>query len=397
MDACQRGVVLLLCQLAALELLGEELRRVGLALVGSLLAHILQHHLYAAAGTDVGDARAHHAGAENTDLGEARLGHAGRASHAGLDVVQLEPEGIDHVAGHRAARQLDEVARLDAQRRVHIHLRAFHSRAQDGLGRGHHALGFFAEHRGHDHQLRRQRRVRGCAAGHFVARHVPGLLRLRVRGDPGARLLEHVFLGAREFMHQAELKAFLGVELLTFHQERQRGLQAQQPHHPHHAAAAGQQAQRHLGQAERGLGVVQRNAVVRAQADLPATAERGAVDGSHHRLAQRFQLAHLLLQRLREVPHELRGLLLRLHHFFQVRACKERGLGRAQDHARQIGLGLELRHHGGEVLAEGDIHQVRRFRGVVEDHVDDVGRVLFVANAFHVCCFPVLRFFRGAR
>lgn len=157
-----------------------------------------------------------------------------------------------------------------------------------------------------------------------------------MRGDPGACLFEHLVFRTCEFLHQSERDALGRVELLAFHQEGQRGLEAQQPHHPHHAAAAGQQAQRHFGESERGLGVVERDAVVRAEADFPTAAEGRAIDRRHYRLAQRLELAHLLLQRLREVPHELRRLLLCLHHFLEVCAGKESGFGRAQYHSCQI-------------------------------------------------------------
>ena len=55
------------------------------------------------------------------------------------------------------------------------------------------------------------------------------------------------------------------------------------------AAAAGQQAEGDLGQAELRLRVVERDAVVAGERDLEAAAERGAVERGDDRLAERLQ------------------------------------------------------------------------------------------------------------
>ena len=59
------------------------------------------------------------------------------------------------------------------------------------------------------------------------------------------------------------------------------------------AAAAGQQAQRHLGEADDGARDVGDDAVVARERDLQAAAERGAVDGGDDRLAQGLQRAQV--------------------------------------------------------------------------------------------------------
>src|SRR5699024_1164059 len=73
-DAGQQGRGLLLGGAAALERLGLDLLRVGLALLGVRLLDVLEDHLDAGLGADIGDAGAHHAGAEDADLGELGLG-----------------------------------------------------------------------------------------------------------------------------------------------------------------------------------------------------------------------------------------------------------------------------------------------------------------------------------
>ena len=114
---------------------------------------------------------------------------------AGVDLVELEPEGADHVLRHLAGGQLGEIARLDQLRGVEIDLGALHRRAHDLLGRREATLGLVAQHRRCDGQHLRHVGTGRRTAGNLVAGAVPGLLRRRVGEDPGAGLLQH-FLGA---------------------------------------------------------------------------------------------------------------------------------------------------------------------------------------------------------
>ena len=83
------------------------------------------------------------------------------------------------------------------------------------------------------------------------------------------------------------------VPLALEQQLQQRVGDAEHAHGARDAAAAGQQAELHLREAEHGLGVVDDHAVVRGQRDLQAAAERGAVDRGDDRLAERLQPAQL--------------------------------------------------------------------------------------------------------
>ena len=93
-----------------------------------------------------GDTGAHHAGTEHADL--LRLGFrvALRARATGVDLVELEPEGADHVLRHLTAGELGEIARLDDLRGVEVDLRAFDRGAQDLLRGREAALGLVAQH-----------------------------------------------------------------------------------------------------------------------------------------------------------------------------------------------------------------------------------------------------------
>jgi hypothetical protein len=77
-----------------------DLAAVGLAGVGLLLRHVLQHGGDAAAGLRVGDAGAHHAGAQDADLVRLELRHRFGRDWP-LDRVHVEEEGVDHVLRHR--------------------------------------------------------------------------------------------------------------------------------------------------------------------------------------------------------------------------------------------------------------------------------------------------------
>ncbi|MNY11112.1 hypothetical protein D3C86_1441220 [compost metagenome] len=70
-----------------------------------------------------------------------------RPRAAGIDFVELEPEGADQVFRDLAGGQLGEVAGFDQVRGVEIHLRALDRCAEDFLRRGHRALGFAAQDR----------------------------------------------------------------------------------------------------------------------------------------------------------------------------------------------------------------------------------------------------------
>ncbi len=72
-DAGEDGVRLLSRRFTSADGLLEQVRRVALALLRRVDAHVLEHHLEAGLRADIGDPRAHHAGAEDTYLAEGVL------------------------------------------------------------------------------------------------------------------------------------------------------------------------------------------------------------------------------------------------------------------------------------------------------------------------------------
>ena len=231
-DPAEQLVGLLLGELAALDALGVELLGVGLALLGRLERDVLEHDLHAGAGARVGDAGAHHPGAEDADLGGLPALDALRAQRSGVDRLEVEEEGLDHVLGLLVDDQVGEVAALDARGGVEVDLRALdrgaHDRARRGVDR---ALGLLAQQGGERRQELRQRgRLRG-AAGDLVAGAVPRVLRrvlvVLVLEDPRLRGGHELLAGRQHLVDEALGQRALRVELGAGHQHvHQRGLQA---------------------------------------------------------------------------------------------------------------------------------------------------------------------------
>ena len=194
---------------------------------------------------------------------------AGRLA-AGVDGVQVEPERRDHVLGDLAADQVGQVAGLDPQRGVEVHLAALDGRRQDVVrGRHRRALELLAQGGGKGRQHRRERRVGRGAAGDLVALAVPGLGRLRVGLDPAPGGGQQLLGVAGQLVDDAGLDRLGGAEPLALEQQLGQGVgDAEHPDGPGHAAAAGQQAEGHLGQAE--LGIFWRGGPARSGGGRPA-------------------------------------------------------------------------------------------------------------------------------
>ena len=231
------------------------------------------------------------------------------------------------------------------------------------------------QHGGRDDQAARDLGVGRRATRNLVALDVPGLLRLRVGGDPGQGPRAQLAIAGHQFMHQAQFVPLARVEQLAFHDERLRAHQAQQARHLGDAGGAGDQAQGQLGQAELSLGVVHRDAVVRGQRHLPAAAQRAAVQARDDGNPQRLQRAEGVLEALDLGEQRGRVGAGQAHHAFQVGAGKKGFLGRGQDHTLElILLGSDLRHGGGDVGLPRGAHGVDgRARLVEGDGGDAIG------------------------
>jgi hypothetical protein len=376
LDERERGVRRLTRHGALRHALLEDLGGVGLALLGALERDVLQHTGDAHGGRGVGDALPHHASAQDAHLLGERLRDVLRTAGAAADLLQVEEERLDHVLRDAAGGELHEVAALDALRGVEVHLRALDGGAHDGARRRVvRTLQLLLQVGRERRQVARELGVAGRAAGHLVALGVPGLRGLRVGGDERTRLRQHVVGVLGQLVDEAGGERLRGLEARTLDEHVHDGLlHAEQAHGAHDAAAAGQQAERDLGQAQLDARVVEAHAVVTCERDLEATAEGGAVDGGHHGHAQRLERAQLSGD-LAHVREHVGGVLgLRLAQHLQVAAGEEGLLGGGQDHAlhgARLHLALEPRHGALHGLLVELVHGVRGLVGVVHRQRDD--------------------------
>ena len=217
------------------------------------------------------------------------LADALRTRAAGVDVLQVQEERLDHVLGDLAGDQLSEVAALDAAGGVEVHLRALDGRVEDGARRRHRrTLELLAQQRRERRQDAGQARRRRSAARHLVALGIPRLgVAVGVGLDPRLGGGDQFVHGRHQFVDQTDLLGLARLEAGALAEHlHERLLDAEHPHSAGDATAAGQQAQRHLGEADDGAWHVGDDPVVARERDLQATAKRGAVDGGDDGLAQ---------------------------------------------------------------------------------------------------------------
>ena len=358
-DAVQQRLLVMRVHAALFDPRLRDLAAVGLAVLGLLRRHILQHRGDAATGLRVGDAGTHHAGAQDAHLLRLEARDVPGPRLAGLDGVQVEEEGVDHVLRHRPGHQAGEVTAFDARGGVVVHLRAFRHGGQRGL-RGRVAPARLHLQHGRRHGQRTgDLRVGRRAAGHPVILGIPQMLGLRVLGDPGQGARAQVTLAAHQLVHHADLQRLVGAEQPAFHDVGLRAHQAQQAGELGDARTAGDQPQRQLWQAELQLGIVDRDAVVAHQRRLHATAQGAAIDAADHRDAQGLQRAEVLLDALDLGVDARRVGLGHAHHALQVGAGEEGLLGRSQDQALELVLVLQhLLGHGLQVVLPLQAHGV---------------------------------------
>ncbi len=374
-------------QPAAIDRLGVELLAVGLPLGSGLGGDVLEHDLHPGAGARVGDARAHHAGAEDGDLGRLELLDPLGTELARVDRLQVEEERLRHVLEVLADQELGQVAALDPAGGVDVDARSLDRRREDrALGGIDRALGLLAEQRRERREERRElRRLRG-AAGHPVARAVPGVAGglgvVAMLEDPRLRGRQQVVPRCHDLVDQTLGQRVGRLEPGALEQHvHQPRLQAEHPDDAGHAATTREQAEGRLGQPDQGGGVVDDDPVVAGQGDLEATAERGAVDRGHHGPRVGLEPAQVGLGRLDVREQRRRVLRRRLDHQAQVGTGEEGLLGARHDHTRDVvHLVVEPAYGGGHRVAVELVHRVRAGGRVVEGEGDDAVGVALVAH-----------------
>ena len=104
----------------------------GLALVGCFLIAVDQHDLQTCCRAHLRNAGAHETGANHADFFQTGRRFVGRAPRAFVEVLHRHEQRADHRGRYRRAQDFGEPARLNAQRRIKLHLQAFIDDLEDG-------------------------------------------------------------------------------------------------------------------------------------------------------------------------------------------------------------------------------------------------------------------------
>ena len=388
-DRTQQGVKLVLGDLALGQTLLQQVGDVGLALVGVFLGAVDQDGLDPGQGLHIGNACAHHAGADDGDLLRIGFRHARRTDGTLVELLLRQEQAADHGLGLRRHQGLDEVAGLDAQGRVHGDLNPL----IDGLHQVQHGgivpVGLFAQHGVADEETLDAGGVVGAATGLFEALVVPRLHGLAAALDPGLRRVDFRAPGDH-FMDHARALGVIRAPGRAGAHRRHRRLNADQARQPLGAAAAGEEADLDLRQAELDLRVIGDHAIVAGQRQFQTAAQRQAVDRRGDRLAAGLQRAQGSVQ----LPACIIGFLQRTTgqhaagHVAEVSAGAEAArLARSQDGALDGVVGLHafdpLRDLGHHARGQG----VHRPPGDVEGDQGDAVGIHVDLEVFHRSSF----------
>ena len=318
-DARQDGVAVGLLGAALLDQVVDHRLGVALALVGAFLIAVDQHHVDARARRDVADAGAHETGADDGEFLHLGRRHVRRTPRALVQFLHRQEQAADHRRRFLGLQDVREVARLHAQRRIHRQLQALigalHDRARGGIV----VVGLAAVDRvagGEDHHavLGKDRTAR-----QLETLLVPRRDRLAAALDPVLCGLDQI--GRRH--HRADDVLCLGlgeIDRFALQQHLHRILRLQHARQPLRAAAAGEQPDLDFRQAEAGLGIVRRDAIVTRQRQFERAAEREAVDRGDPRLAAGLDLA----QRQRQLSAFIEQHLLCRFLAFRLSAPRQR-------------------------------------------------------------------------
>ena len=306
-----------------------------------------QHHFDAGLRGDQGDAGAHHARAQHAHFGEAGFGNASRAARALFGGELGEEGGADDVARHGVGEQRGEIFALHAERLVYRQLDALEHRREDRGGGGEIIARAVGHLGGGDHEAGRDFGDQHHALlGRGIALHIPRGDGAGIGGEPRLGHGDDFACGG-DGVHQPGLQRRLWPERLAREEQIERGFGADQAGQALGAARAGQQADVDFGQANHGLRIIGQHAIVAGQRQLETTAQREAIQGAGHRLAQRFDGAiaggDALAQRI--------GLCLAQRaiggdHCFQIGAGHESLLARGDDDAGDRRILAQLRESG---------------------------------------------------
>ncbi len=117
------------------------------------------------------------------------------------------------------------------------------------------------------------------------------------------------------------------------------------------------------------------------QANLPATAQRGAVDGGHHRLAQGFQGAKLGFKAQHHLVEPRSPGLIDLNQFVEVTASEEGLFRRGNNHpGNRVFFRVQSAHGLGHGVTVHRVHGVGGLAGHVDGQDNNLVLTLFIVN-----------------
>ena len=177
------------------------------------------------------------------------------------------------------------------------------------------------------------------------------------------------------------MQCLLRTNFLTFEQIRQGFFQTEHAHHPHDPAAPRQEAEGDFRQADLNTVAVQGNAMMASQADLPTAAQRGTINGGHHRFAQGFKRAQLRLQVQDHLVEPLRTGLVDLDQFVEVATGEKGFLRRGDDHpGNRVFLGVQSGDDAGHCIAVHRVHGVGGLAGHIDGQDDNLILALLIMD-----------------
>ena len=275
---------------AAVDLIGDQLLRMRLALVGGFLIAIDEDDVDAGLRGDIGDAGAHEARAEDADLLDRLRRHVCRPPRAFVEVLHGNEQRADHRRRLGRAEDFREIARFHPQRLIHRKLQALIDHLQDGARRRIIVVGLAAVER-----VRRREHHHAIlgidqAAGKLETVDVPRRLRRAAGLDPVLGRLHQIRLRH----HRVDKLHRLGAiepKLIALEQKLQSVRRLQHARDPLRAATAGKQADFDFRQAKSRLIAVGGDTVMTGERQFEAAAHGGAVERRHPGLPARLHAA----------------------------------------------------------------------------------------------------------
>ena len=290
-DERQRALGFVGCQSPFGDRIVEALGNSRLATLRRSKIDIHQHDLDTRPRGNLRDTRAHQPRAHDADLAELSDRHLGRTSIKFFALRFVDEQRAHHVARSAVDHQPRHVLALEPQRKIHRQQRPLIKTGKNCLWCRQIVRRLLVDQRVRDHEQPRNARIhRARTTWHAEIFFVPGLYEVGTRADPLLGALDD--LARRHHgVDDARSQRRLRIERLTLEQVRHRRLNAEHARESLRAAARGQQADLHLGQADLQTRNVGDESLMAGERNFEATPHRRTVDRTSDGLAAGLELA----------------------------------------------------------------------------------------------------------